>query len=81
MKTLHVYSETAQPATRFFDHHMSPPMLFTYSERRLNWCDRCGRRRWMGKLLVQVYYDSNRMFCADRDGCEAARKGKPRRPR
>jgi len=50
--TIHIYRETAQPATRFVDHHMDPPMVFTFHERRQAWCERCWRKRWMGKLLV-----------------------------
>lgn len=71
---IHIYTETRQPATRFTDHHCNPPLLFTYPERRLRWCDSCGRRRWMGKLSVQVYFDGARMTCTDRDECRRAWK-------
>lgn len=78
---IHIYRETSQPATRFTDYHMDPPMVFTYSSRRQAWCERCCRKRWMRNLLAQVYFDAIYMFCADRAECDAAMKPRKRKAR
>lgn len=41
MSNLHIYTERFQPATRWTDHYIDPPMTFTGSPYRLIYCRCC----------------------------------------
>ena len=69
MSALHLYRADDQPATRYVDRHMEPPLTFTCRRRRLWWTDCCRRRRWAAYVRVQVYYDTIYRICASGYGC------------
>lgn len=69
--SFHIYTMPLQPATRFVDNNMSPPMTFESGPRKL-WCARCCNvLRIAANLEVQVFYDDVRFWCRKGQGCKA----------
>ena len=60
----HLYISESQPATRFLDANLDPPLEVVLNPRRVLTCWSCGRRRWAANLEVRVYYDCVQFFCA-----------------
>ena len=72
MSDVHIYRANSQPAHRFRVHVGGlRAHWIRHNPRMVGQCDRCGRRRWLSKLRVQVYYDMVRQFCAET--CERGR--------
>lgn len=65
MNSLHIYRADTQPLVDFIDHTFDPPERFQCGPRRRFHCHECGRLRWAKSLHVQVYYDGDRISCAD----------------
>ena len=67
MTTVHIYTVTKHPATRFRvpDFHG----WVRNAKRRLLWCRSCERQRWAQNLVVQAYYDDVRFYCRSGHGC------------
>lgn len=64
MSAVHIYTAPLQPLTMFVDPFIGPPAV-TCSARRLYYCHECGRRRWAKNLVIQVFYDGSRIYCAE----------------
>ena len=69
--TLHIHTESRQPATCWTDHHISPPHTVHWPAHRLLWCHCCGQRRQAKNCVVQSYYDALMAWCADGKGCKS----------
>lgn len=67
---LHIYTSPLQPYTNFVDHTFDPPMRRTSPGGRLVYCDCCGKRRFARDVVVQCYYDGDRLWCAPGRGCK-----------
>ena len=65
MSTVHVYTTTAQPATKYVDRNLGRPITFRNDPRRQLRCHVCDRLRWAKNLTVRVYYDCNHYFCIE----------------
>lgn len=70
MDSIHIYTATLQPATRFVDRSLGKPMWFRCNPRKVYWTDCCLQRRWAKYVLVQVYYDCTRRWCVAGHGCK-----------
>jgi hypothetical protein len=68
--SLHIYAERLQPATRYIDPHLEPPLRFLRSPHRSVWCSCCKRKRQARNAVVQVYYDATVFWCAAGKGCK-----------
>lgn len=68
----HIFSADAQPATRWRDPY--DQQWYRCNPRRQRRCHLCRRRRWAKSLLVQVYYDTIRVYCADTTACQHAQR-------
>lgn len=63
----HVWIERCQPATNFRDPFIGNRIR--WPARRLFACDDCGERHQARNMVVQVYYDCIKVFCAKGKGC------------
>lgn len=63
--TVHVFQAKGQPATRFVDRNIDPPITTRLSPRHQLHCYLCERRRTAKNLVVHVYYDCIRFFCRE----------------
>lgn len=79
--SLHIYTASCQPATGFTDHHFDPPVQRGYSPGKLLWTDCCETRRPARNLVVQCYYDGDRIWCAPGKGCKCPDLAKKKRRR
>lgn len=61
----HVFTTVDQPATKYLDRNIEPPLKCTNNPRRQLRCYTCGRVRWAKNMIVHVYYDCTRFFCAE----------------
>ena len=68
---IHVFSEGAQPATRFVDKHGPKPVVVRFKPRQLLYCDLCNKRRRAANLEVRVYYDMTQATCVKGKGCKS----------
>ena len=69
MSKVHIYTTQDQPATRFVDRLGGRAIWTRFKPRRLIWCGECLRRHWAKYMVVQVYYDGVRFWCAPGHGC------------
>lgn len=67
--SVHIYSAAWQPATKFIDNNIDPPMTFSFAPNSMMWCDKCRKRRRAKNLVVQCFYDGVRKQCAEGKGC------------
>jgi len=44
---------------------MPTPHRVRWSKHKLAWCGTCGRRRRLGNLRVQVFYDALKFYCSE----------------
>lgn len=68
---MHLYAANPQPATRFRDSIGNRPFWRRNPPGRQIFADCCGRQRPAKNLVVQVYFDGLKYFCADGKGCKA----------
>ena len=68
--TLHIYTESRQPATCWTDHHMTPPHTVHWPEEKLLWCLCCNQVHAAKNCVVQSYYDDLKVWCAEGKGCK-----------
>jgi hypothetical protein len=67
---VHVFVESAQPATAYRDSHgPMPKKVWRCNPRRLIHCHLCGRKRWAKNMVVKVYYDCSQYFCREEAKC------------
>jgi hypothetical protein len=74
MSSVHLYTAPTQPATCFVDNNIDPPMTITFTPRQLIYTDCCHKRRWARSVVVQVYWDGLRRWCADGHGCKKGKR-------
>ena len=70
MSTLHIYTASWQPATRW--RLVGDRRWIRWPERALVRCHRCDRLRWAKNAEVQVFYDKVNQRCGG--GCARRRK-------
>lgn len=70
---IHIYAASWQPATNWVDANIDPPGRGGFSAGTLIWCDCCGKRRRAANVVLQIYFDSTRRWCAPDKGCRDPR--------
>lgn len=68
--TIHLYTATPQPATRYRVAVGNGYRWIRRAPRSLVYTDCCKRRRRAGNCTVQVYYDEIRAGCRPGKGCK-----------
>lgn len=67
MSNVHIYTAPSQPATRF--NLGDGGGWIRNNPRRLIWCKLCAKLHWAKYMVVQVFYDGWRFWCAPGHGC------------
>jgi hypothetical protein len=68
--SLHIYTAAGQPATRYIDNSVDPPMQGGYAPDKMLFCERCDECWPASQMVVQCYYDGYRLWCAPGFGCK-----------
>ena len=68
--SIHIYTETMQPATNYTDTHGYEPMQMGFDPEQMIYTECCGKRIPAKDCMVQSYYDALRIWCAPEKGCK-----------
>ena len=71
MSNAHIHTAHSQPATEFQDEAGG---IVRNHPRHLLWCNACAKRRWAKYMVVQVFYDGLRFWCAPGHGCAGVKR-------
>lgn len=66
MSAIHIHTAGMQPATNFVDRTTERTMRFRCKPNALRMCYRCCKKHRAKNMLVQVFYDSIRHWCKDK---------------
>lgn len=70
MALVHIYRAEGQPATKFIDANVDPPLECGFPPDQMLWCHACGECWPASGMSIYVYYDHSRLSCAPGSGCQ-----------